>query len=252
MSAAYQPLGRLIRSGQIALSALRSLPETAVLVFDHRLRFVLAAGQSLRQHGYDAEAIEGQLIADVLPASSWAILRPHYERALEGESASFEYPSGDGTRRYSIDACPVHDATGAVVGGMAISRDITARQAAERAQRRFEDAFALAPVGMALVSPDGLFLEVNDALCELTGHPAAALLRRSVRDVTHPDDVDTEADCMRRMLSGELDSYRVVGRIRRANGRDEPTLRAAALVRDGDGVPEHFVSLFTPWGPRPA
>ncbi|WP_294237291.1 sensor histidine kinase [uncultured Sphingomonas sp.] len=49
--------------------------------------------------------------------------------------------------------------------------------------------FATAPVGLSVITPDGRFLRVNDELCRILGRPAEELLRSSVADVTHPDDI---------------------------------------------------------------
>ena len=43
-------------------------------------------------------------------------------------------------------------------------------QALAEAEDRFRSAFDNAPIGMALVAPDGRFIKVNRALCDLTGH----------------------------------------------------------------------------------
>ena len=37
-------------------------------------------------------------------------------------------------------------------------------------ERRFRGSFESASIGMALVAPDGRFLEINRAFCELVGY----------------------------------------------------------------------------------
>ena len=61
------------------------------------------------------------------------------------------------------------------IDGLVISaRDLTDRRRAEadlrEAQERFRSAFEYAPIGMALVAPDGRWLKVNQALCEISGY----------------------------------------------------------------------------------
>ena len=76
---------------------------------------------------------------------------------------------------------------GAVVGvGIVISRIVGARRASlDRLSRGFADV----SVGMAFVSADWRWLEVNDALCRLLARPREELLGRSPAEVTYPDDV---------------------------------------------------------------
>ena len=57
--------------------------------------------------------------------------------------------------------------------------DISERNRAEQALReseaRFHGAFESSPHGMALVAPDGRWLEINPALCEITGYDEVSL-----------------------------------------------------------------------------
>lgn len=58
------------------------------------------------------------------------------------------------------------------------------------AQRQIDDQyreiFARSPLGIALLDEHDLFAEVNPAMCLLLGRPAAELLGRTDRELTHP------------------------------------------------------------------
>ena len=77
-------------------------------------------------------------------------------------------------------------------------RDVHARTEAERAQAdaevRFRTAFEEAPIGMAIVSIDGRFLQVNRALCAITGRDQEELEGTPVARLRHPEDRDVEAE----------------------------------------------------------
>ena len=68
-------------------------------------------------------------------------------------------------------------------------RDISERIRAEadlmESEERFRSAFDAAPTGMALVAPDGKFVQVNHALCEMLGHAEDHLLARRAFDLVH-------------------------------------------------------------------
>jgi diguanylate cyclase (GGDEF)-like protein/PAS domain S-box-containing protein len=73
-----------------------------------------------------------------------------------------------------------------VMVGAIIRRVVSARQASlDRLARGFADV----SVGLAVVSADWRWLEVNDALCLLLARPREELLGHSPAEITHPEDV---------------------------------------------------------------
>lgn len=79
------------------------------------------------------------------------------------------------------------------VAGLLVSmRDLTERTnalaAAHQHQRRFEQIFERAPIGMSLTDMSGRFLRVNRSLSQMLGFTPAELLTMTVGEVTHPDD----------------------------------------------------------------
>jgi PAS domain S-box-containing protein len=124
--------------------------------------------------------------------------------------------------------------------------DISARrrQAAElaEAESRFRGAFDNAPFGMALVSPEGRWLKVNAALCEMTGYRETSLLLRSFQDITHPDDLDDDLALAADVLAGRRRSYQLEKRYLHAHGGLVWVRLSVALVRDEAGAPLYFIS----------
>jgi PAS domain S-box-containing protein len=84
----------------------------------------------------------------------------------------------------------------------------------------FQNAFEFAAIGMALVSPEGKWLRVNRAICEITGYSETELLERTFQDITHPDDLDLDLDLanVRKMLAGEIKTYQMEKRYFHKNG----------------------------------
>jgi PAS domain S-box-containing protein len=125
-------------------------------------------------------------------------------------------------------------------------RDIRERQdvltALRDAREVFRLAFHNAPIGMALVSPDGRWLQVNDAICSMTGYERETLLTKTFQDITHPDDLDADLDQVRRVLAGEIATYEMEKRYIRADGSVIWVLLSVSLVRDDAGEPHYFIS----------
>jgi len=109
-------------------------------------------------------------------------------------------------------------------------------------EERFSSAFEFAPIGMALVSPEGRWLKVNRATCALVGYSEAELLAGTFQDITHPDDLAADLECVRHLLAGEIRSYQMEKRYIHARGQFITVLLDVSLVRDAQGQPLYFIA----------
>ncbi|TYP00299.1 PAS domain S-box-containing protein/diguanylate cyclase (GGDEF)-like protein [Geothermobacter ehrlichii] len=75
---------------------------------------------------------------------------------------------------------------------LVLGRDNSERKSAESAfremQARFRQTFEHAGSGMALVLPEGFFLQVNEAFSKLAGYSRHELQQLNLKDLLHPDD----------------------------------------------------------------
>lgn len=106
----------------------------------------------------------------------------------------------------------------------------------------FRAAFETAAHGMALVSLDGAWLEVNNAVCDLLGYSRVELSELTFQDVTHPEDLESDLELLRSTLRGERQSYQLEKRYIRKDGAIVWILLSVALIRDEGGAPQFFVS----------
>ncbi|MBI5579870.1 MAG: PAS domain S-box protein [Deltaproteobacteria bacterium] len=124
---------------------------------------------------------------------------------------------------------------------------IVQRTQAEEALRnsvaRFRTAFENASVGMTLVSFDGIYLEVNEAMARIIGYSPADLIGKPVADFTHPDDLERRSGFLSDLISGRIASGEQERRFIHRNGSVVWTLIGASVQRDQDGKPMHFISL---------
>jgi PAS domain S-box-containing protein len=153
----------------------------------------------------------------------------------------------DGSYVWIRDECvPVHDEAGQLVAWQGVYLDISERKAAEDAlaasEARFRTAFENAPIGMALVHPDGSFLLGNHALCVMLGYTEDELLRTTLQDVTHPDDLEDDLAQLRRALTGEFATYSLDKRYIRRDGQTIWVRLITSLLRDEAGAPRYFIS----------
>ncbi len=132
------------------------------------------------------------------------------------------------------------------LGVRRLAEESNARRAAQLAlsdaRARFQSAFEMSAMGMALVCPDGRWLQVNACLCQILGYSEEELKRKSFQDVAHPDDLLSDVELAGRLLAGEIGSYELEKRYVRGDGTLIWVAINAALVRDEAGQPLYFVA----------
>ena len=175
---------------------------------------------------------------------------------LAGAAPSFalEYPCHfeDQRRWFQMRATHVGESGG--LGAVIVHVDVTDQKVAEEAlresERRFVGAFENAPIGMALVTPDGQFAKVNRALCDLLGYSEPLLLSKTFQDVTDPDDIALDLDYLRRLSAGEIPGYRMEKRYLHALGHPVMAQLNVSVVRGDDGAARYFISQVEGIGER--
>jgi diguanylate cyclase (GGDEF)-like protein/PAS domain S-box-containing protein len=127
-------------------------------------------------------------------------------------------------------------------------RDVGERDARRWAQReleeseeRFRFAMRFSSIGMGLVAPDGRWLGVNPALCEIVGYSEAELLVTDVQSITFPDDRDADVVQVRDMLSRSIETYQLNKRYVRKDGCVVWTQLSGSLVWAQSGEPHYFI-----------
>ncbi len=126
------------------------------------------------------------------------------------------------------------------------AQDITERKETHRAlakaEERFRTAFNYAPIGMALVAPDGRFTTVNSTFCQMLGYSADRLCELSITEITHPDDVEETRVALGDVLDGEAETLSLEKRLIAADGHVVPIIVDTTLVRDLEGQPLYFIA----------
>lgn len=231
----------------IGFSVLNNVP--ALMAYaDRNERYRFNNNTYREWYGVEPEAIFGKTIRAVVGEANYARLHGYIQRVLAGEAIIYEeelktvgrprYVQGS----YSPDFAP----DGSVRGFFILVLDISERRALElrltESEARFSGAFQSAAIGMAIVSPEGRYLQVNAALCRMLGYTADEFRAMSFQDITHPDDLAGDLALSDATLDGRWSIYSVEKRYRHKNGSDVSTVLSVSLVRDEAGVPLYFVS----------
>jgi nitrogen fixation negative regulator NifL len=135
----------------------------------------------------------------------------------------------------------------AVRGVIISSRDITEQKRALEVLRqneaKFRAIFVDAPTGILLASPEGRFLQVNPAFCELMGYSEQELLGKTGRDLTHPDDRDWSTQVRDQIWQTEKPLTRTYEkRYIRKDGQATWVRISLSLVRDAMGQARYSIA----------
>ena len=149
--------------------------------------------------------------------------------------------------RVQTDKVPVSNKDGKVVGIVVMAQDITERKRTEEALRQSEEQFRamfeLASVGIAQADPyTGQWLRVNKKICEITGYSIGELLQMHVRDITHPEDWQSDWEAFQRVVRGEAPDYRMEKRYIRKDGALAWVNVNMTVIRDAAGQPKRTVA----------
>jgi PAS domain S-box-containing protein len=183
--------------------------------------------------------IIGHKVSDVMGPAMYEARRPFIERALAGESLSYEadFPRSGGAVQTEILHVPHQDSMGRTLGLYAVVMDITARKLAERtlseSEERFRSIADSAPVPMWVSRLDGLRQFVNRAYHEFLGVPYAAALNFDWRKALHSDDLERILG-EQRAGEGSRKPFALEARYRRSDGQWR-WLRSESQPRWGPG-----------------
>jgi diguanylate cyclase (GGDEF)-like protein/PAS domain S-box-containing protein len=215
---------------------------------DREQRFVYVNETHRSWLGLDPQRLLGRRVMEMVGERNYLRAVPALEKAYAGQMSSYEGELFNGQQRRYVHGNfqPDFDAEGLVQGVFTALVDITERRTIElelhESEQRFFGAFQHAPVGMALIHPDGHFLRVNRAACQMVGYDEAELLTLGLADVTHPDDLADDVALRAQLLTGERESYQVEKRSFHKNGHAVHVHLSVSLVRDDLGQPRYFVA----------
>lgn len=109
-------------------------------------------------------------------------------------------------------------------------------------EERFASVFENAAIGMALVSPEGRWLRVNQALCRIVGYSAEELLSSGYQALTHPDDLDADLHVVQELIQGIRSFYHWEKRYFHKDGHTVWISLSVSLMRDLDRKPLYYIA----------
>ena len=110
-------------------------------------------------------------------------------------------------------------------------------------KEKFHKYFQLPQVGIATLSPDGYWLEMNDKLCSLLQYSPDELRNKTWQDVTPRETLFSELESFSKFVAGENESGCYAKQYIRKDGTLVDVLVSATPVRRKDGSIDQFLAI---------
>ena len=144
---------------------------------------------------------------------------------------------------------PLYDDEGNILHYIAVKENVTLEVEAKNhvhkvvkaSEVRFRSYFDLPLHGVCITSPEKGWIEVNDRLCAILGYAREELVLKTWAEMTHPDDLAADVEQFERLLSGQIEQYRLEKRFIRKDGAIVWTTISVGCVRKSDGTVDHAV-----------
>ncbi len=213
--------------------ALSSLPDTVVLVFDHDLRFQLVAGAGLDTQSLNHYAQPGRTLAETMPLAYGLAFEEAYGAALAGQTQALTFIFME--QEYSIRVCPVYDARGSIIAGMAVS-SLVASEVPNSVINRYKALIDQTNDAVFLLDLQGHPLDWNQRAADMLGYDYHELPDLSLADVSPEDEMRNSQGRLGRLAAGEVIPV-YERRLLRKDGVVLSTEVNLTLVRDDAGYP---------------
>ncbi len=128
-----------------------------------------------------------------------------------------------------------------------LQREVAERARTEAALReseqRFRSMFDQVPIGVIYTDLQGRILQANPKLRDMVGYNLDELTRMNVADLTHSEDRAADIELNRRLVSGQLSSFRRQKRLVSKERRVIQVQAGVSLLHDEQGRPDRLVSV---------
>jgi PAS domain S-box-containing protein len=103
---------------------------------------------------------------------------------------------------------------------------------AQKSDEYFCRVFEDGPLGIAIVSLDYGFVEVNKTFCQMVGYTEPELLALTLLDLIHPEDADKKGQLSQQLFGGERPAHKIEKRLIKKDGQLRWVNLTASIIRD--------------------
>ncbi|MDB9346617.1 PAS domain S-box protein [Nodularia spumigena] len=123
-TASLPPASCILAEREILYRTLmQHIPNGAVYLFDHNLRYLVCEGTELAVVGLEANSMMGKTVGEVFPEETCQVIEPLYRAALSGKTTIQEITYQN--QIYETYTVPVRNQQGKIFAGMMLQQNVT-------------------------------------------------------------------------------------------------------------------------------
>jgi diguanylate cyclase (GGDEF)-like protein/PAS domain S-box-containing protein len=236
-----------VRESKELLQLFIDKAPAALAMFDREMRYVAVSRRWLEDYSLVGRDVIGHSHYEIVPdvPERW---KEAHRRGLAGETLKADeelFERADGTVQWiRWEVVPWRTGDGLVGGIVLFAEDVTEKKLGEERLRRAASVFTGAREGITITDLSGTILDVNDAFTRITGYTREDVLGRNPRllksGLQSKEFYEKMWNSIQRdgHWSGEIWN-------RSKNGDIFAEMLTINAIRDANGLPTQYVSLFS-------
>lgn len=234
----------LYRKLEISERKYRGLIENAhegIWIIDAvgQIKFVNRRMREITGH----ERLVNKNIQELFDPANWKLMEKALKENRKNNVAQQELEitckSRAGLASVIMSSVPLFE-NGQFGGAFAMFSDVTALRETEK---RFRKIFEESAIGMSLVDMNGYILDSNPALAEMLGYSKEELYLKSIKELTHPDDIPESTALFQELARGKRESYTREKRYLRQDGQIVWGQVAVSVLRGPRREPQYAIVM---------
>lgn len=221
----------------------------AIAMFDKEMKYLAVSSKWLSDNKLGDQSVIGKSHYEIFPEISEEWKRIHRE-CLSGATRSCnedKFVRENGAVQWlKWEVKPWYYERGIIGGIIMYTEDLTEHKlVAEKLNislNAFQRNFENAGIGMAIVSPEGKWLNVNDKICQMLGYDKAEFRALTFQDITHPEDLALDLSFLEEIIAGKRQTYQIEKRYIHKQGYEVSAILAVSVVKDAKDTILYFIS----------
>lgn len=101
--------------------------------------------------------------------------------------------------------------------------------------QRFRKLFEQMSAGLVICSLEGIFIDVNEPFCNITGYSKEELGKMTFKDITFPEDLNQDLENVKQLIEGKIENYTIEKRyIRKDKSVIWVKLYVSAIIEENE------------------